>query len=804
MIPILYNGNETKFKTNGIGRLSDAILCEVTEERNGTYELYLRYPVTGALYPELKNSRQILVMPSDGANEQPFRIYRISKPLNGIVDVYAEHVSYRLSHIPVTPFSAENVQSALLGLKGYAAEDCPFEFDTDKATAGSFTVSEPASVRSRLGGNSGSVLDVFGGEYSFDRYQVYLHNNRGSDNGVTIRYGKNLTDLKQEENIQNTITGILPYYKDSDGNVMTLPEKTISVANAANYPYKRTIPKDLSGEFEEKPTEDQLRSAAEQYVKKNDIGVPTVNITVSFQPLWQTEEYKNVAPVEHVKLCDTVSVEYELLGVSAKAKVTKTVYDVLQGRYKSIELGEAKSNLATTIIEQKKEVEEKPSITVLENAILAATEQIAGIKGGYIVFRYDANKQPYEMLIMDTDDITTAKNVWRFNQAGIGHSSSGYEGPFTTAITQDGKIVAGFITTGTMYADRIKGGALVMGGNGNENGAFYVKDEKGNIIITFDSGGITMADGTYINWKNIDGAPDIPTNNNQLTNGAGYTTMAAVEGKGYQNANQVTQITKNTVTTSYVNALGVTAKYIAAENITGSIISGKQIEANYTQSASGYPASGFRVQTDGTAKIYYVSAHAVSVETDLHANGDITSDSNIRANNGQVIGYYVGAGAGGIATTGTKARIPDTKSYGTKTLYCYETTSPFFGDIGEGRTDENGQCMIFIDDVLAETINTETCEYQVFLSPYGKGNLYVSERTATYFMVVGTSDMLFGWELKARQLGYEYERLETHEAPEQAEDILDTALSEIEVEQIDTLNTALDLMQAEQEELTDD
>lgn len=399
---------------------------------------------------------------------------------------------------------------------------------------------------------------------------------------------------------------------------------------------------------------------------------------------------------------------------------------------------------------------------------------------GYVKVVRGENGKAKELLVMDTEDISTAKRIWRWNINGLGYSSTGYDGEFGLAMTIDGQIVANFIATGTMYADRIRGGALVMGGNGNENGAFYVKDEKGNIIITFDSGGIKMASGTFISWENIDVPDDIAT------------------------TGQITQITKNTVTTEYVNALGVTAKSVSAENISGSVISGKQIEANYEQADSGYPASGFRVQTDGTAKIYYVSAHAVSVEADLHANGDITSDSNILANNGNVIGYYVGAGKGGIATTGVKARIPDTKNYGTKTLYCYETTSPFFGDVGEGKTDENGQCMIFIDDVLAETINTDTCEYQVFLSPYGQGTLYVSERTAAYFMVIGEPDMAFAWEFKARQLGYEYERLETHEVPEQLEDILDTALSEMELEQTDTLNPALDLMQAEQEELTDD
>lgn len=460
MKPILFEENETDFNTNGIGHIPDAISCKVTEERNGIYELQMEYPITGQMFDELKYSRIIYAVPSDGKSEQPFRIYKITKPMNGRINIYAEHISYQMLHIPVAPFTANDVQAALLGMKSHALEKCPFEFWTDKSTVAAFSISEPANMRSKLVGSSGSILDVYGGELEYDKYKVSLHNKRGTDNGILIAYGKNLTDLKQEENIQNTITGIAPYYKASDGSILMLPEKIVSSENAANFPYNRTVPMDFSSEFDETPTIQQLRTVAETYVKNNAVGVPTVSITVSFLQLCQTEEYANIAPLERVNLCDTVSISYEKLGVSASARVNKTIYNVLLDRYDSIELGDVKTSIADRIIDQKRTIEEKPTTTFLEQAILNATEQITGIKGGYIVFRYDANKQPYEMLIMDTPDIETAKNVWRFNQGGIGHSSSGYEGPFSTAITQDGKIVADFIATGTLMANLIKSGII--------------------------------------------------------------------------------------------------------------------------------------------------------------------------------------------------------------------------------------------------------------------------------------------------------------------------------------------------------
>lgn len=511
MNPILFEKSTKDFSTNGIGRLSDAISCIVTEERNGIYELEMKYPVSGEFYDGIRHSNIIYAIPSDGESEQPFRIYKISKPINGVITINAEHISYQLSYIPVAPFKAQNVAAALEGFKNNAAEECPFEFWTDKTTTAGFEVAEPASIRSRLGGVQGSILDVYGGEYKWDMYIVRLYNQRGNDNGVTISYGKNLVDLKQEETIENTITGIYPYWKDSE-NLVTLPEKTVSAENAGNYPYKRTVPLDFSSEFKDRPTVEQLRNAAKAYVKNNNIGVPSVSLSVKFQPLWKTEEYKDIAPLERVKLCDTVTVIYEELGVNAKAKVNKTEYDVLLERYKTIDLGDARSNLATTIVSQAKSIEERPSVSFLMQAVASATAQITGNKGGYVVFRYDGDENPYELLIMDKPQIEEAQNVWRFNQAGFGHSSKGYNGPYTTAITQDGHIVADFITTGTMLANIIKGGTLRMGGVGNANGLIQVLDANGNVIGKWGAGGLEVSSGSI---KGV----TLETNNAKITGG---------------------------------------------------------------------------------------------------------------------------------------------------------------------------------------------------------------------------------------------------------------------------------------------
>lgn len=477
MNPVLYESTESTFETNGLGVLSDTISCQVVEERNGIFEITLEYPLTGIHYQEIKQRRIIFVKPNPYEDPQPFRIYRITKPLSGKITVYAQHISYDLSGVPVSLFSSGSVTGALSGLKTNAAVTNPFSFWTDKTSTGDFTVTAPTSTRTLLGGSDGSILDVFGGEYKFDRWTVRLYNNRGKNSGVSIRYGKNLMDLQQDENISNVVTGIYPYWLSSEGELTELPEKIINAPGT--YDFTRISAIDFSGDFEEAPTEEQLRDRANDYISSNNVGVPTVSITVEFQPLEQTEEYKDIALLERVNLCDTVNVEYSELGVSATAKCVKTTYDALKDKYISIELGDAKTNIADTIIQQQQEINEKPSVSFLEQAVINATNWITGNKGGYVIFQRNADGQPYEILIMDTPDINTATKVWRWNNGGLGYSSNGYEGPFATAITQDGAIVANFITTGTLQANLIKSGIIQ-----SRDGRAYFNLDTGQISAT--------------------------------------------------------------------------------------------------------------------------------------------------------------------------------------------------------------------------------------------------------------------------------------------------------------------------------
>lgn len=454
--PILYSATETNFDHNGIGILSACVSCEVTEEANGIFELAMTYPMDGVHFSEI-GDRAIIKAKADQFREpQLFRVYAISKPMNGIVTVLAEHISYDLSGIPVKPFSADNAILALAGLKNNAVVDCPFDFWTDKGTSASFKVSTPASIRSRLGGVAGSILDVYGGEYEFDNYTVKLHNNRGMNRGVSIRYGKNLTDIQQDQNCSNVATGVYPYWAGTQDDIdllVELPEKIVNAPGTYNFVKIRTL--DLSSEFETQPTVEQLRSKTESYIKANNVGVPKVSLTVSFVQIDQTEEYKGLKLLERVSLFDTVSVEFPALRVSATAKAVKIVYDVIAERVKSVTLGSVRANIADTIATQQKEIQQTPTKSDLKKAQEAATAWLTNGKG-YKVERRDDLGRVIDTLYMDTPDIETAVNVMRVGQSGIGFSHNGVNGLYESAWTIDGNFVADFITTGTLNATLVK------------------------------------------------------------------------------------------------------------------------------------------------------------------------------------------------------------------------------------------------------------------------------------------------------------------------------------------------------------
>lgn len=491
MIPILYNSTEADFTTQGLGALVDAIYCRVTEERNGIYELEMEYPQTGIHFNDIQNGNIITAIPSPYRAAQPFRIYKVTKPLNGNVTVYASHISYDLNKIPVSPFSASTASSALAGIKTNMQIQNNFQFWTDKTTDAAFSSQVPAACRSLLGGQEGSILDVYGGEYEWDRFTVRLHNKRGDDSGVVIRYGKNLTGLNQEGDISSLVTGICPYWFSDGTLVMCDPPIIYREGMTA----QSAVPVDFTQHFEAAPTAAQLQEAAESYIENNDIGEPTVSLDVEFIQLEQMPGFEGMALLEKCDLCDTVTVQYEQAGIDVEAEIVSIQTDVLLERYEKMQVGSIRANIAQTIADQQAQIGQIGSSSAIQAAIQNATNWITGGRGGYVIFQLNANGQPDEILIMDQPSVESAQKVWRWNQGGLGYSENGYDGPYTTAITQDGAIVADFITAGTMMANIIHGGTLTMGGANNGNGVVSVVNSAGQEIVRLDQDGAKINNG---------------------------------------------------------------------------------------------------------------------------------------------------------------------------------------------------------------------------------------------------------------------------------------------------------------------
>lgn len=539
MKPILFKTGETEFTTNGLGRLGP-IKCTVTEERNGQFELEMDIDVQDKHYKDIAVGRIIYAIHDDTKLPQPFDIYKISRPLNGVVTVNAQHVTYRTAKTVIMPCSSDSCPGAMVAIGSNIAGTSQFTLSTDITRTGSFQLEKPEKMRNVLGGRNGSLLDVYGGEYIWDHFTIQLKSQRGTDTDVTLRYGKNITDLKKTTDMSGIWTGVAPYWMGSDGlaqDIVTLPEKAVYSSSVNSYAYKMVIPLDVSQDFQSKPTEAQLRARAQSYISSNaPTGIPS-SIDISFVQLWQTDEYKNIAALERLKLCDTLTIKHEKLGISNTAKIVKTVYDVINERYESMTIGDVRTSLGDTIRAAADEVKDYAvSKTAMQRALEAAQKLITGGLGGHVVINTDADGHPNEVLIMDTDDINTAVKVLRINMLGIGFSLSGYNGPFTSAWTIDGRFVADFITAGTLNAAIIKAGIL--------------SDEAGKNYWNMQTGEFRLAEETTVGGKTVAKIADDAVDEydedltqlkifNRLTNNGQTQGIYLQNGKLYINATYI-------------------------------------------------------------------------------------------------------------------------------------------------------------------------------------------------------------------------------------------------------------------------
>lgn len=511
MIPVLYERDERNFVSNGICRLPDIVDGFVTEEINGVYELEFKYPINGFNYDQIQEGLIIAVFTDATKVIQPFDIYGRSEPINGIVTFYAHHISYRLSKMVCTPFTAQGPIAAMK----YAIEDnCVnnnglFSWSCRVSQNAELESSVPRNVRDVLLGDENSIASVYDGEFRFYQFWVEFKKQRGEDKGVTIYYGKNLTKLTRDTDDSETYNAIYPYWVSNTGDsvtMKTLPDEGLVLSSdlpkmplvprlssgfvtsdSAVFNVNQTaaeikaIPMDISEYFDEEPTDQQIREKTSSLLEGSQAWIPKETFSIEFEQMWESEAYGGYSALQRCSLGDYVMVvNNHVKTVKIKMEIVKVVYDFVLEKYRSMDLGTPRKSFAETIAAATADfVKDLPSKDFMQEAIDYATKLICGGLGGHVVLKTNANGEPEEILIMDTDDVNTAVNVWRFNLGGLGHSHSGYNGPFDdVALTMDGRINANMISTGVLNAGLIKAGIL-QGLSGNS----YWNLETGELHI---------------------------------------------------------------------------------------------------------------------------------------------------------------------------------------------------------------------------------------------------------------------------------------------------------------------------------
>lgn len=481
--------------SNGLGHL-DPLRCTVTEELNGIFEAELEVLHNDRHFADL-HVGGILKMPvNDTDYDQLFRIYYISKEISQTCVVKCEHISYDLSKVPVEPFSATGASLACSGLVSHSMVTNPFSMSTDITnTTSVFTLSQPRSFRECLGGYEGSMLDTFRGEYKWDNLTVNYLARRGADNGVRISYGKNLTDFQQETNNAEVYTGVLGFATVDD---------TCYVGNVYNKTTGNKIKiVDFSSDYEsgQTPTTAELTTKAQTYATNNDIEIPSVNIKISFVPLYQTEEYKNIAPLERVSLGDTVHVYFEKLGVEASSRVVKTVWNVLLNKYDSVELGSTKANL-NTVINDSIESATSDILSNLDIDTGAIEEELSEmsqliINGlGLHCTKVPLQSGGYRLYLHNADTLANSQYQYVITSQGF-MMSDDYGQTWNSGWDIQGNAVMNSLSTITLKALEIYGsyiqGSQILFGDPNDKyivaEPFDADSDNTNDGITFDGNG---------------------------------------------------------------------------------------------------------------------------------------------------------------------------------------------------------------------------------------------------------------------------------------------------------------------------
>lgn len=444
MTPILYESDEKEFWSKGLGPLSDAEKCTVTEERNGAYTLSMTYPIDGAQADKIANNRIIKADNAYDLKNQLFVIKTVTPIMTETgeisLSVYAEHISYITNDLSIPPELSltGTAQQALDQWKdsliGGDTSGITVDSDVTNTSSTLLSIQNVANARQALGGVEGSILYNWKGEYRFDNLHISLKKARGTTANTLLSYGRNLLTFEQEQNIAETYTTLYPYALVTDAGGMiqklvTIDGYLVDSKYVSHYPNRKIKTHDFTSDFQNyrigaKPSENAeegvtyadlatikkyLKGKALHFMTTNDIGVPKISTTITFADLSKTDD--ELAKFEKLSLCDKVPVRFEKLGINSTIKVTRTVWNVLTDSYDSIELGDLNMTIGETVASVSAETS---AIKTKVNQA-SMTAQIAA-DGTHNIFRTDDETEPIAKKVGDlwykTDGKYTSMYQW--------------------------------------------------------------------------------------------------------------------------------------------------------------------------------------------------------------------------------------------------------------------------------------------------------------------------------------------------------------------------------------------------------
>ena len=729
---------EHLYDTQGLGALSDWLTATVSNKLNGAEIFQGTYPISGTNADLIVEGRIIQCYVDENRAKQRLRIYYAKTSVIGnTIEVKAEPIfnDIRKSVLNKYDSGTEKITAtqAWKNAKVLAKPAIPsqFSFSSLVDTLANVKI-EKANFLEFFGGKEGSILDRFHGEFLKDNNTLRHEKSLGTDHKIKAIYTKNLTGLDLEIDAQSVLVGVYPFISSSSEgeDEITLPEEVIFTDYVDDYPagYVSFV------DFKDKATDvATLREAAKDWLKTNiDKQKPQVSGSIELVPLRHQRGYEKFVDLEKVSMGDGVDVYHPQLKVNMSARIVEYTFNVLTNSYDKLVVGNVKtnflentennvSNLINDAIDQLKNGGE---ISDLINDIVDhQTDIITGQDGGYVLL--DPKEAPSRILIMDTPDKNTARNVLQINNAGIGFSKTGINGTYDTAWTLDGGFNASFITAGEIVGITIRGTTLISDGTDYRtsiaNGKMTWYSKKVNKdIMELEARDYVSADAGIVSYTMKTGGGFM------IRNPQGNLVFST-----WDNGNNRPFLSFGAPNFRYSNASYITDGDGSSLSINGSAGSSWEFKvAGRTMKFTSdgmltLPGCFFGSWEDG--KLARFEQSTVQVYKDFTVRG-------------------------------TKNSTVPTEHYGQRLLNAYETPEYYFADYGEAVTGDDGKVRVDIDPMFAETVNLS--RYMTHVTPTELVLCAVTHEDIDHFIIeTSKPNVLVRWNLVAHRLGYEDIRL---------------------------------------------